>query len=357
MPLTSRERVEAALNHRAPDRTPVFEYVLLSPLADAFLQHPYAGDPANWNTLVGEIGWDPAVRQNARDRVELALRLGHDLLYITPNPAPSEVIRDQAASISSPDPVTALIERNQNASCEPPIADDCLLVYVYAREEMRRLGVDLPILAPAYLHGVWTDVDLMQSMALAPEVAHQHFQIATRQALARIQKFIALGIEQVGVGGDFAGTRLLISPRAYRTFILPELRCLTDCLHRAHVYAVNASDGNLWPVIDDFLIGSGVDGYLEIDMHAGMDLRRLKERYGRQVTLYGNLDCGLELSFGSTEVVRQHTLDCIKAGLGEGGHILCASNAITASVPLENYLVMMAAYREWFGLPRLTLFS
>jgi len=37
MTMTSRERVEAALNHRTPDRTPMFEYVLLSPLADAFL--------------------------------------------------------------------------------------------------------------------------------------------------------------------------------------------------------------------------------------------------------------------------------------------------------------------------------
>ena len=29
MPMTSRERVEAALRHQEPDRTPVFEYVLL----------------------------------------------------------------------------------------------------------------------------------------------------------------------------------------------------------------------------------------------------------------------------------------------------------------------------------------
>ena len=351
MALTSRERVEAALNHRAPDRTPLFEYVLLSPLADYFLQRPYAGDPANWNAIVREKGWEPAVRQNARDRVELAVRLGHDMLYITPNPAPGEVMGGQATELPAPDPVAALIARNQRDQSEPPISDDCLLVYVYAREEMRRQGVDLPILAPAYLHGVWTDVDLMQTMLLAPEVAHQHFKLATRKARESIQKFIALGIEQVGIGGDFAGTRLLISPKAYRTFILPELRGLSDLLHQAHVYAVNASDGDLWPVIDDFLIGSGVDGYLEIDLHAGMDLRRLKTGYGRRVTLYGNLDCGIELSFGSPEMVRQHTLDCIEAGLGDGGHILCASNAIMASIPLENYLAMMAAYRERFGLP------
>jgi hypothetical protein len=48
-------------------------------------------------------------------------------------------------------------------------------------------------------------------------------------------------------------------------------------------------------------------------------------------------------------------LDCIEAGLGSGGHIFCASNAITASVPLENYLTVVNTYRERFGLASRTL--
>lgn len=40
--VTSRERVEAAPNHREPNRTPVFEYVLLPPLAEQLLGRPYA---------------------------------------------------------------------------------------------------------------------------------------------------------------------------------------------------------------------------------------------------------------------------------------------------------------------------
>ena len=35
--MTSRERIEAALKHEEPDRTPVFEYVLLSPVAVVFV--------------------------------------------------------------------------------------------------------------------------------------------------------------------------------------------------------------------------------------------------------------------------------------------------------------------------------
>ena len=87
---------------------------------------------------------------------------------------------------------------------------------------------------------------------------------------------------------------------------------------------MNSSDGNLWPVLDDFLFGCEVDGYLEIDRHAGMDMGRLKSACGGRITLYGNLDCGNILSFGTPGDVAAHVIGCLEAGMGGGGHILCA---------------------------------
>ena len=232
---------------------------------------------------------------------------------------------------------------------------EALLVYVLLKEELRRRGMDLPVLAPAYHHGVWTDIDLMQCMLLAPDVAHEHFRLATQTALQAIEAYLSLGIDQVGVGGDFAGNRLLISPEAYRRYIVPEVRTLSRRLHEAGRWAVNASDGNLWPVLDDFLLGCEVDGYLEIDSRAGMDLARLKARYGRRITLYGNMDCGALLSFGTPEEISQQTAACLDAGRDGGGHIFCASNAITESIPLANYIAMANAYRKNFGLPEFQL--
>jgi hypothetical protein len=349
--MNQRQRIQAALQHHEPDRTPFFEYVLLSPLADFFLNHPYAGDPIYWELYQSELGWESAVRQNAWDRVELAQILGHDMLYITPNPSAKVLQSTDVEDLFGNDPVENLRIRNQIDSENLEIDDDCLLVFNFTKEEMEKRGVDLPILAPAYLHGVWTDVDLMQTMALEPGVAHRHFELATKKAINLIQKYHALGINQIGIGGDFSGTRPLISPTHYKTYILPELKFLSDRIHRAGAFAINASDGDLWPVIDDFLIQSGVDGYLEIDLHAGMDLARLKTQFGTRITFYGNLDCGIELSFGTPEVVQKHTLSCLEAGWGSGGHILCASNAITASVPLTNYLAVLDAYRNFFNLP------
>jgi len=90
MPMTSRERVEAALRHQAPDRTPVFEYVLLSPLADRLLGRAYAVDEQHWTKIVDALGWEGAVRQMAVDRLDLARLLGHDMMYVWPNPLPGE---------------------------------------------------------------------------------------------------------------------------------------------------------------------------------------------------------------------------------------------------------------------------
>ncbi|HNT36578.1 MAG TPA: uroporphyrinogen decarboxylase family protein, partial [bacterium] len=162
-----------------------------------------------------------------------------------------------------------------------------------------------------------------------------------------------IGIDQIGIGGDFAGNRPLISPTLYRDQIVPEIRRCSKVIHQANLWAINASDGDLWSVIDDFLLATEVDGYLEIDMQAGMDLRRLKQAYGNRITLYGNMDCGNVLSFASAEEIRRQTIACLEAGFGNGGHIFCANIAITASVPIGNYLAMVGAYREFFSMPPL----
>lgn len=357
MQMTSRQRITAALRHREPDRTPLFEYVLLTPLAEILLGRPVhdysLGDSAawHWQALAQEHGRAAALRQCACDRLDLAERLGHDMLYVVPAPVEAPHVPPAPAQ-DSEDPVervrrrTAWAEEHWAAPAEEHFA-----IYHALQEEMARRGVDLPLLAPAYLHGVWTDVELMQTMLLEPEVAHRHFALATRTALALIDGYLSRGIEMIGVGGDFSGTRPLISPAAYRTFILPEVRQLSRRIHAAGGWAVNASDGNLWPVIDDFLLGCEVDGYLEIDLHAGMALAPLKSAYGAQVTFFGNMDCGNTLSFATPDEVRAATLACLRDGLGHGGHIFCASNAISASIPLPNYLAMLAAYRDFFILP------
>jgi hypothetical protein len=366
--MTSRERIEKAFQHEEPDRTPIFEYVLLPPIAENLLGKgfvDYLGNRKLWLDFVKEVGLKKAVRCYVRDRLELATLLGHDMLYISPNPVPAQVYFHDPLEDICPhleininhDPVDRLRNRNIRTAelLNSELSQDCYLVYHYLKEEMTEREMDLPVLAPAYFHGIWEDTDLMEAMILDPEVAMEHFSLATRRALKVIEDYIKLNIDQIGIGGDFAGNRLLISPEAYRSFIVPEVRKCARRIRESGCYAVNASDGNLWPVMEDFLFGCEVDGYLEIDQGAGMDLRRLKGLYGDRILLFGNMDCGRVLSFASPEEIRRETINILEAGQGNGGHIFTASNAITSSIPIQNYLAMVNAYREYFHLPLLKL--
>lgn len=353
--MNSRERVEAALRHSEPDRTPIFEYELQSPSADVLLGRPFLSDWMHWVPAVGELGFDGALRQLATDQVELAARLGHDMLYVhlparpTGSASPFHVERTEGALDG--DPVERLARRVDEASqYDARIPEERMALLDYLAEAMRERGLDLPMLVPAYAHGVWADTDLMMTMCMAPEVARSHFALCTKQAITMVNQYLERGLKLIGVGGDFAGDRPVISPALYREMIVPEVASVSRHIHAAGGHAVNASDGNLWSVIDDFLVGCEVDGYIEIDFRAGMDLRRLKPAYGDRVTFFGNVDCANVLSFGTPDQVRSHTIEVIEAGQGHGGHILCASNAVMASVPLPNYVAMQNAYRDYFGL-------
>jgi len=286
------------------------------------------------------------------------------MLFVGPNPVPGEVyfydpLDELGAHFeldATGDPVERLLERNKKVeeSMMGKLPEDCYLVYHLLRREMAGRDLDLPILAPAYFHGIWTDIDLMQVMVLEPEVAREHFAMATRRAYKVIDDYLKINIDQIGIGGDFAGNRLLISPESYRRFIVPEVRKCAGKIREAGRYSVNATDGNLWPVIDDFLIGCEVDAYLEVDFSATMDLKRLKERFGDRILFFGNMDPGRILSFSTPDEIRSLTFEILDAGWGNGGHIFCSSNGITASVPLVNYLAMVNAYREKFSLPLLS---
>lgn len=364
----SRSRIEAAFKHQEPDRTPIFEYVLIGARAGDILGRPlidYSEDMDGWLSFAEEEGFEKAVRSYARDRVEIAFRLGHDMLYVCPNPIPgSDYVYDPLSQLDEhfdlediSDPVVRLRERNSRVENEliKPLPQDSYLVFRYLKEEMNKIGLDLPIFAPAYFHGIWNDVDLMQALLLAPETAHTHFSLATQRALSIIDDYHELGIEMIGIGGDFAGNTPLISPEAYKTFIVPEVRILADYIRSLGKLSINATDGNLWSVIDDFLINCGVDGYMEIDYGAGMDLGKLKKEFGGKITFLGNMDCGNILSFSSPDEIRRITHEILDAGYGDGGHIFSASNAITPSIPLENYMAMVNAYREYFSLPEILI--
>jgi hypothetical protein len=379
--LTSRQRVAAAFRHQEPDRTPFFEKLIKSPIADETLGRPCAA--SNWAYRMQRLAdgdWEGLMRQEARDLVDLAKVLGFDLVRLYPNglpPAerpqrigpdawriggtiaerlPSGWVRHRPVEPPPPaDPGAAeeALRRSLEAEYVPPrFSDEQFLMWRTARRIIEEEGLHLAVFAAAYTMGAATlPPYLFEWFVRDRETLHRYYE---RNALSGRDLGLTLareGADVVALGGDLACDHgPMISPADYREFIMPGIRLQSRAMHEVGAFTTNASDGNLWPILDDFLVGAEVDGFEEIDLVAGMDMARLKAQLGDRICFIGNMDIRHLLTSGTVEQVREATFRCLENGRGNGGHILMSGNCIHESVRMELFMAYVEAYRQYFGL-------
>ena len=392
--MTSRERVVAAFEHTAPDRTPLWEKLIKSPAADALLGRPCAASNFDYRMeRLADGDWEGLTRQAARDEVELCELLGFDLIRLYENPGPpaqrpvrvnpttwrlgsyyqermssgwirgwvqEEPSSDCRAGACTPpsapysaDEQEAALRRTLQAPAPPlpELHDSNYLLLREAKAVMAEKGLDLPIFCAAYGLGVATLPPFqLQWFVTDRDLLHEYYRRSMRVSLHRARRLVQEGADIIGLGGDFASDHgPMCSPRDYREFIATNLREQSRALHALGVYTTNASDGDLWPVLDDFLVTAEMDGFEEIDFAAGMDLKRLKAQYPDK-TMIGNVDIRHTLTSGTKEQVHAHTIKCLQDGWGGGGHILMSGNCIHENVKLDLFLEHLQAYRDFFGL-------
>ena len=379
--MTSRERVLAAFAHRAPDRTPFFEKLIKSPLADLVLGRPSLAHnfPVRMQALEGG-DWHALVEAEAQEIADTGERLGMDLVALGTNLSPGyerprrvdectwetsgELIRYLPGSpwvehvpkrpVRTPDQEEANLAAWLEAPWTPPQpAQEEFWVFRRVRELLARRGLEPAVFVQCYVMPVCTlPRPLFRWFHERPALLHEYYRRMSAQALARIPRYAELGADIIGLGGDLASDHgPLISPRHYREFVLPHLREQAELAHGLGLLCTTASDGDLWPIAQEVLLDSGVDGFEEIDYAAGMDLARLKREYGQRLTFIGNVDERWTLCRRTPQETRAHVREVIAAGqLTPGGHVLMCSNCIHEDVRPANFQAYLEAYREYFGL-------
>jgi uroporphyrinogen decarboxylase len=171
--------------------------------------------------------------------------------------------------------------------------------------------------------------------------------MAVEQFLRDLPALKEIGVDFLQAGGDLASNAgPMYSPEVFHELMLPRLKRITEAARAAGIFYVFRSDGLLWPIGEDLFAASGVDGYGEIDIAAGMDPLLVRERYPRLVLL-GAVECGELLTNGSSEAVYREARRQVE-GLKPGGrHILGSSNSVNFMVPPENYRAMVRAARDF----------
>ena len=376
--MTGRARVLKAFRHEEPDRTPIFERLIKPPTDAVVLGRESATSFLERLRTWEAEGWEALMERQAQDMVEMVKRLGFDMIRLGMNaPKTSErprrigayawrvgdtiqhylpetgVVRSAPVSperIDEEEQERRMIAEVGQEYIPPDLSEDRFRVFRRAKEMMAEAGMDPAIYVSNYAVGTLLPRFCLEWFYWAPELIHRYYEKCSRAAIDRGRKFVEMGATVIGLGGDFAGNRgPMISPAHYERFIEPRIREQADALHREGVFVTNTSDGNLWPVIGPFLIGTRVDGYGEIDGIAGMDLGVLKERYGDRICFLGNLDIKRVLCSGTVEDSKRMMIECIEKGWGNGGHVIMTSNVVHQDVKPENYLAALDAYWDYFG--------
>jgi hypothetical protein len=185
------------------------------------------------------------------------------------------------------------------------------------------------------------------AVALRQDLVEAWLDVQVEQALRDIPALKACGVDFLNAGGDLASNAgPMYSPRVFREIVLPRLRKIVAACHAHGLWYIFRTDGRLWDISDDLFVASGVDGYGEIDIAAGMDPLEVGRRYPGLV-ISGAVECGELLTLGTPRAVYEETRRQVE-GLKPGGrHLLATSNSVGFMVPAQNYLAMLRAGRDF----------
>jgi len=385
------ERVNQALAHKTPDRTPLFEiFQPFHPIHwDIVGQTIGSHEGMCWDAMADGVDWQEIVEAQARASYAINKYFELDMIRLNGPAAkpgysrpkklgPNRWERDGKNYILNEQTKLVILEnpaedssythrfseektRQHLEEWDGSISETKFAanpVYTRVREMAEADGIDWVYMAEmgGGTAATFFPPFLLMWIVLEPELFIKWQMKQHKAVLPRMRQAVADGQAVISLGGDVSSDKgPIISPDHYREYVLPLIREQVEVVHEASGKAVYTSDGNHWKIYEDMLFRSGIDGYKEVDQAAGMTFPKLIEHgIDKRVCIIGNMDARYVMCLGSEKEVTEATIQCLKWGQeSPGGHILHLSHSVHEDVKKRNYKAMVRAYREYFGLPKL----
>jgi len=152
-------------------------------------------------------------------------------------------------------------------------------------------------------------------------------------------------VDAIWYSDDIAYTNsLMVSPQVLDKYFFPWLKKIGDLSKRYNKPLIYHTDGILYDVMDK-IINCGVNVIHPIEPKA-MNIAEVKQRYGNQLCLIGNIDVDL-LSRGTVDEIRKNVIKNIEVVGKDGGYCVGSGNSIPEYVKLENYIAMIETVKEY----------
>jgi uroporphyrinogen decarboxylase len=191
------------------------------------------------------------------------------------------------------------------------------------------------------LNFAYKTVDDIDFLHAALEFVEERNRVAIREVL------IPLGVDAVLFDGDCAYRNgLMVSPRIFRELTHNRTAATVALLRQAGIPYVFHSDGQLDDVIPmlvelDFSAVHGIEALAN-------DLSDIKRRFGRAITLIGNMDITF-LGMSSVEQVREATRRMLDIGAPGGRYVAACNTSPEDFIPVENYSAFVEEIHAYAG--------
>lgn len=348
--MNSKQRILAALNNQIPDRVPILDVIDAQIiLAIARILGFDSGRPEGdklrevdrYCMFVKELGLDATIGgistgvervgdnliRNRFGMVSQVSQHGESVLREGPIKEPSDLLGFHMAPPSLDDFEQVLFTMEE-------VGSDCA----------HFVGLGDPFKLSWELRGGMEH--LLFDYALNPGLVHDLARVATDFSLSVIEMAAQVGLDGVFMGGDLAANKTTImSPLHFREYIKPYHQELVTSAHEHGLQFIKHTDGNLWPILDDF-IDVGFDAFHPVQPQC-MDIVEVKGHLFGKMCVVGNIDCIDLLPSGTEQQVDQAVKSTIDAVAPGGGYILCSSNSIHPGVKPENYIAMVRAGHKY----------
>ena len=190
--------------------------------------------------------------------------------------------------------------------------------------------------------------NLLMDFYIHPELADKILDITFRYHLEVAKNMARHGVDMIWLGDDFGSqTGLLLDAETWRVFFKPRYAQICNEAKRIHkdIKIAFHSDGCVYDIIPD-LIEAGVDVLNPIQTEC-MDPQMLKDMYGDRLSFFGGISVQSTLPMGSPADIRQE-FDRLKSTLGKDSGWLCApTHHVQHDTPVENFLALVQCVRDF----------
>lgn len=376
--MNSLERVLKTINHKEPDRVPIGEWGIDHDHVSRIIgHHTYWRNRKDTTIALWENRRDEVVESMKNDYAELIDKLEYDLIPVSlvppkgfmhpdpPKKVSDGVWEDSKGNIfkyaSSNDSIVGMThsaskdditeEQVQQAIDNLPRYDKGEFEFIdficekYGNEKaiiFRGISIDevaLSLFGGDETHKLMIPITNPEAVKLAMNYAMSANKVLIEECSKR-------NIIIIMNGRDYGNsTGCMESPKTISNLYMPYHKQFVNYVESKGRIPFLHCCGNVWDIMDD-IVGVGYKAYQSIQASAGMDWKKLKERYGKQLTLWAGVQCETLIE-GTRQQVEDEVRNALEVLMPGGGFIFGFTNSVQYGANTDNYLMSLELVRKY----------